>query len=140
MRTRTSIALRPATVGLRADIRQRICGPLAQRELDRCPFGPHLPEPEQVGAVTRHDDEIHPRGQEPRPQAEALPAKPPDPVSTDRVPRFSGDDKTQARRPGRKSVRRDEQRKVRRSNAPTISLLFDEFSMPSQSTVRPKSE
>jgi hypothetical protein len=37
-------------------------------------------------------------------------------------------------------MRRDQQRKVRRSNAPTISLLFDEFDVASQSTVRPKSE
>jgi hypothetical protein len=111
--------------------RQGLGCPTAEQPLHDSPFGAHLVERELVRPLPRHDDEIDPARQEIRPQAKALPAKSPDSISKDGIPCLARHHETYARQPRRRRVRCDEQRKMRRSNTPTVFLLLDEFVMTS---------
>lgn len=125
------MVLQPATVRRGTLSRQGLGCPTAEQSLDGRPLCAHLVEHELVRPLPRHDNEINPTRQQIRPQPETFPAKSPDSISKDGIPCLARHHETYARQPRRRRVRRDEQRKVRRSNTPTVFLLFDEFVMTS---------
>jgi hypothetical protein len=116
---------------------QRFHCAFLKQPLDSAPLGTHVCELELVRASPRNHDEIHAVGQERRPLPEALAAQPLHTVPLHGATDLARHDEPEARRSWRGrcacgSLRRDEEREVRRPDAAPRALRADELLVLSQ--------
>lgn len=101
----------------RVALRQRFRGTLSQEALHREPLGADLGQRQLVGAGAGDHHEVDATGKEVGPGSEAFAAKAFDAIPPDCAADLSSDDQSQPREGAARSLRSDEQREVRGSDA-----------------------
>ena len=97
---------------------------MAERPAHPLPFVSHGREPEHRSPLSRDDHEVDPRGQEIRPQPEALPADPLHAISLDGRAELLGHDQPESGRRARVSARpRHEEDKVAARRTPGLEAV-----------------